>query len=121
MRRRCLLLAALLVLSVAPAAGAACTPAWRSLAPPSPGSYVNFFGGVSALSANDAWAVGEYDDLTGPLHSFASHWDGTGWTVVPTPNPGSGGVLDGVAALAPDDVWAVGYFFTNGDFNPLTI
>jgi hypothetical protein len=120
MRRRCLLATALLALALAPAAGAACTPAWRSLAPPSPGTYNNFFGGVAALSPDDAWAVGESDDL-GPLHTLAAHWNGTGWTVVPTPNPGTGGVLDGAAAVAPDDVWAVGYFFVDGNFNPLTI
>src|SRR4051794_15170465 len=120
MRRRCLLLAALLALACAPAASAACTPGWRSLAPPSPGSYGNFFGGVTALSPNDAWAVGAWDDLDAG-HTLAAHWDGSRWTVVPTPNPGTGGVLDGAAAVAPHDVWAVGYFFQGGNFNPLTI
>ena len=120
MRSRCLLASIVLAVALAPAAGAACTPSWRSLAPPSPGSYDNFFTAVAALSPNDAWAVGGYSNLDAG-HHLAAHWDGTSWTATPTPNPGTGGTLDGVAAIAPDDVWAVGYYFTNGNFNALTI
>src|SRR3954470_5097868 len=120
MCRRCLLVAALLSLALASGASAACTPGWRSSASPSPGSHNNFFGGVAAVSANDAWAVGAADDLDSG-HTLAAHWNGTKWTVIPTPSPGSFGVLDGAAAVAPDDVWAVGYYFVGGNFTPLTI
>jgi len=58
---------------------------------------------VTATSASDAWAVGR-NDLTGS--SLVEHWDGTAWTVVPTP-AGSGG-LDEVAAKTPGTAWAVG-------------
>src|SRR5205823_1467931 len=37
------------------------------------------------------------------------HWDGTSWSVVPSPSPGTTlNRLSGVAALAADDVWAIG-------------
>jgi hypothetical protein len=63
--------------------------------------------GISADATNDVWAVG-----TAALFSTViEHYDGGNWSVVSSPNAGSGwNVLDGVAALAPNNVWAVGYY-----------
>jgi len=64
--------------------------------------------GISAAATNDVWAVGN----VGVSTTFTEHWDGTTWTVVPSPSPGAdkGGsdVLFGVVAFAPNDVWAAG-------------
>jgi hypothetical protein len=83
--------------------------------PPGPGSGIpaGAFHEVSALSSADAWAVGEVD-TGGPagLHTLAAHWNGSGWTRVATPSPGtgiSGSTLDGVSAVSASDAWAVGY------------
>ena len=56
------------------------------------------------MAGNDAWAVGEYLDGSGPNRTLAEHWNGTSWSVVPSPN----GYLYGVAAVTANDVWAVG-------------
>jgi hypothetical protein len=42
----------------------------------------SYFGGVTALAPDDAWAVGATS--AGPL---AEHWNGTKWRVVATPKP----------------------------------
>jgi hypothetical protein len=72
-------------------------------------------GPLSALSPANVWAVG-----TGPgaptggfsAHPTAviEHWDGTSWSVVPSPNPNPSGnnSLGAVAAVSANDVWAVG-------------
>ncbi|HET9494307.1 MAG TPA: hypothetical protein VFR15_08760 [Chloroflexia bacterium] len=66
--------------------------------------------GVDVLSANDVWAVG-YDQSSGIPRTFAMHWDGTAWTVAPTPNVGTGAnSLHSVSAVSSNDVWAVGYW-----------
>jgi hypothetical protein len=63
--------------------------------------------GVSADAPNDAWAVGQQSG--DPIKTFATHWNGTNWTSVGTPNVGTGNNhLNGVLALAPNNVWAVG-------------
>jgi hypothetical protein len=63
--------------------------------------------GVSADAPNDAWAVGQQSG--DPIKTFATHWNGTNWTSVKTPNVGTGnGHLNAVLALAPNNVWAVG-------------
>jgi hypothetical protein len=69
------------------------------------GAFHGFFRAVSADADNDIWAVGYSGNDT-----FSEHYDGTGWTLVRTPNVGTGpNSLGGVVALAPDDVWAMGY------------
>ena len=65
--------------------------------------------GVAATSANDAWAVGQYQSASGPLRTLIMHWNGTAWARVPSPNPDpAGDTLSGVAAVSATDAWAVG-------------
>jgi hypothetical protein len=101
------------------AAAASCLPG-AEMQPVSPGTKVNEFQGVAVLTACDAWAVGfDSDDPSNDSSSrvdkaLIEHWDGTSWTVVPTPEPGSiKNELAGVRAVSSKDVWAVG-FFDNG-------
>jgi hypothetical protein len=62
------------------------------------------------VGANNVWAVGNTDN--GPVKTLIEHWDGTSWTVVPSPSPGSGfdDELSGVAATSATNIWAVGQF-----------
>jgi hypothetical protein len=96
--------------SAARAQAAPCQ-SWTSTLPPSPGTGDNQFFGVTALSACNVWAVGAYRAVpTGPLLSLAEHWNGTAWTVVPTPNPGtSTNFLRAVSAFSASNIWAVGH------------
>jgi hypothetical protein len=69
--------------------------------------------GISAVSANDIWALGytgKYDSYPGGAdeHPLAFHWDGTGWTATPAPATAGPARYLGVAAVAANDVWAVG-------------
>jgi hypothetical protein len=86
--------------------------AFRQVSSPNPEDQ-NYFYGVSALSATDAWAVGLTWPSTGSYQSFTAHWDGAQWTRIPSPNPDYDPVLRGVAALSSNNVWAVGT--VNGD------
>jgi hypothetical protein len=73
--------------------------------------------GVAAIAANDVWAVGRTGSST-----LTIHWDGTGWSHVPSPNLSTGrSFLFGVDAVAADDVWAVGYYGPQGSGYPLTL
>jgi hypothetical protein len=73
---------------------------------------------VTAASANDIWAVGNFSYSgygRGPV-TLIEHWNGRDWSVVPSPSPGTpGNSLWGVAAVSANDAWAVGsYFSTDG-------
>jgi hypothetical protein len=84
---------------------------WSHVASPNPSSTSNELAGVSATSATDAWAVGDYkDDTTGALDTLILHWDGTSWSQVTSPNPSQHRQwLGGVSADSATDAWAVGY------------
>ena len=65
---------------------------------------------AAAVSGNDVWAVGASHDGTLPSRTLIQHWNGSEWTIVPSPSPDSQfNELRGVTALGPTDVWAVGY------------
>lgn len=95
-----------------------CAWSWNIVPSPSPDPRGNLLTGVAAVSPSDVWAVGgsggRYSN--GLRNTLVEHWDGSSWSVVASPNPGSGlNELTGVAAGGPDDVWAVGYTSDGGD------
>jgi hypothetical protein len=85
--------------------------AWTIVPSPNPPNDVQSqLHSVSAASANDVWAVGASHDGTLPSRTLIQHWDGTRWSIVPSPSPDNQlNELRGVAALSATDAWAVGY------------
>lgn len=89
---------------------------WRQVTSPNINGGANQLFGITAISANDIWAVGSAAGA--PL---SLHWDGGAWKVVPV-SLGSGlssEKLTAVSASAGNDVWAVGDgkgIFTNKTF-----
>jgi uncharacterized repeat protein (TIGR01451 family) len=100
----------LIVLSltrVQPARAATNSASWSVDASPSPGLDAVLYG-TTVISPTDGWAVGYVNDGV-TYHSLSEHWDGSSWTVVPSPNEGSGAnIFHGVDAVSASDVWAVG-------------
>lgn len=88
---------------------------WQQVPMPSPrGANEVQLNAVTAASAADVWVVGDWAGV-GTHNNYAAlteHWDGSRWTIVPTPRIGYGRRLFGVAALSPTNVWAVGYYGT---------
>jgi len=71
---------------------------------------------VKANSPTDVWAVGKSSNAaTGSATTLTEHWNGTAWSIVPSPSPGSGGSLTGVTTSnASNSVWAVGVTQSSG-------
>jgi hypothetical protein len=81
----------------------------------------NVLNGVAARSQNDVWAVGWHDSEAQSSNdhlNYAQHWDGSAWSIVPTPNPPPRAPnyapyrshLQDVAVVGKSEAWAVGYF-----------
>lgn len=97
---------------------------WQVIPTPSVGSGPNYLWGVTALATNDVWAVG-YSTASNkpppgqynvPTKTLIIHYDGTGWTVVPSPNMGphsqyQNNQLRGITAVSPNDIWGFGSYF----------
>jgi hypothetical protein len=97
---------------------------WNIVPSPSPGTIGASLGGVDAISANNAWAVGEYIDDEDASRTLVERWNGSAWTVVPSPNQGvENNVLSDVAAVGPSDVWAVGNYLdaATGNYRTLSL
>jgi hypothetical protein len=81
--------------------------AWSFVAPPTE-SGDQFGEGVTAISPDDVWVVGDTDSQT----TVSAHWNGTTWSMVSTPSLVSTDSLDfltAVSGVSADDVWASGY------------
>jgi hypothetical protein len=87
--------------------------AWSIVPAANPGSDLIFWS-LTALAADDVWAVG-VQGTSGPL---AEHWDGSSWSVVPLENPGIRSEFLGVAA-AGSSVFATGVSDDPGPYNTL--
>jgi hypothetical protein len=100
-----------LAVVVLPALATAAALAWTIVPTPNKGSLSNGFNAVSVAPDGTTWAAGHwYDGPSAAYRTLAARWNGAQWSLVPTPNVGSGyNDLSGVAALSPDDAWAVGY------------
>jgi hypothetical protein len=91
---------------------------FRAVRVPRPANRQSWFNGVLALSPTNAWAVGESTDPQADnqdQRTLIEHWDGTSWTIVPSPNPFvdgfSGDVLTAIDGVGPNDIWATGWAF----------
>jgi len=104
---------------------------WKGAKTPSVGNGANQLNGVLALAPNDVWAVGFSTPEPPPTEdatlTLIEHFDGTSWTVVPSPNVGPKSIyqsnrLFGLTANSPTDIWAFGsYFAASGSENQMTL
>ena len=67
----------------------------------------NVLNSVSAVAANDVWAVGYSGSVPGQ-QTLIMRWNGREWNLVPGANPRKNSALNSVASISAKDVWAVG-------------
>ncbi|WP_242889659.1 hypothetical protein [Actinomadura litoris] len=89
---------------------------WRAVPVDQVAGHSSSLWSVTAISADDVWAVGRTIGIDGKGGALTEHWDGQRWQIVPSPfdQPTSTttGSLLRVTARAPDDVWAGGATYT---------
>lgn len=99
---------------------------WRRVSSPTPGGTgarrdFSTLASVSAVSAHDVWAVGEFiNRKTRKGQTLTLRWNGRRWRRVASPNPGTSStatgfsMLNSVSAVGRHDIWAVGEFERHG-------
>src|SRR5687767_5653301 len=99
-----------------------CVTGWRHVPSPSTGIRQNNLKDIVVVSDNDIWAVGYYRNSNQLLQSLILHWDGSQWTIVPSPNVGSAHtMLHGVSAVSATDIWAVGTSVVGTSYQTVTM
>jgi hypothetical protein len=93
---------------------------WQVIASPSKGTVnrvPNVLTSVVALAPDDVWAVGFADTEIDVSKTLTLHWNGTSWSIVPSPSPGGlfGIRLSGVTAVNPNDLWTAGQYNPHGE------
>jgi hypothetical protein len=92
---------------LSPASAAAA--AWSVVPSPNNGTGSNFLQGVSCASAGSCTAVGYYYSTGGTTRTLAESWNGTKWSVVPSPSNGTAANdLDSVSCVSARACTAVG-------------
>jgi hypothetical protein len=76
---------------------------------------------VSFVSASESWAVGSVGVAERANQTLIEQFNGSAWSVVPSPNQGTGNnALNGVSMI-PGAGWAVGYAQVSGKYQPLAL
>jgi hypothetical protein len=107
-----------------PLTGPACNPLFASVASPNSANAFNELESTAAILPTDIWAVGFSNSgaVNAVDQNLVEHYNGTIWSFVPVPQPGSGSNdLGGVAATDSNDVWAVGNTESGGLFQTLAL
>jgi len=97
--------------------------------PVPPGSSGSILGGVTCLDAQRCWAAGSQGPFGGgggsnfQPNSFIESWNGTSWSIEPTPNVTALSFLDSITCLRGTGCWAIGAALVNvsgsqGGFGP---
>jgi hypothetical protein len=89
----------------------ACAVTWHVVPSPDVVSATVRLAGITGSGPHDLWAAGSaaYGGSYPMTRTVAEHWDGTQWSLVPSPNPGfTEAVFARVVARAGNDVWASG-------------
>lgn len=104
---------------------------WTQASTPNVGTGANQLNAVLALGPNDVWAVGFSTPTPPPTEdatlTLIEHFDGTSWSVVPSPNVGPNSQfqsnrLFGLTANSASDIWAFGsYFESDGSGHQKTL
>ncbi len=97
------------------ATGAAASP-WKQVTTPNVGTNDNTLEAIAGRSPTDIWAVGTQLPTANAtiVRTLAIHYNGTTWSVVPTPANGpEASSFYGVAALPDGTAWAVGIHTAN--------
>ena len=80
---------------------------WNIVTSPNVPGFSNILQAISVVSVNDIWAVGYSTDTNFNNFTLTLHWNGSAWSIVPSPIVNDD-LLFGVDAVASNDVWAVG-------------
>jgi hypothetical protein len=82
--------------------------------PPRPRA-IDTFSSVWCVSATACTAAGNYYTSSGRSRTLIESWNGTSWSIVPSPSRASGSSLDGVSCVSATVCTAVGsYINTSG-------
>lgn len=100
--------------------------AWSIVPSPNVKNHGNILFSITANSPTDMWAVGSKTAPNVPVETLALHFNGSKWSIVPTPNVVTTGDLNqntllSARANAANDVTAVGFVLDGDNQREITL
>jgi hypothetical protein len=83
---------------------------WSIVPAPKLGGFGGTLFAVTAISANNIWAVGVHGVNQYTQDPLVEHWDGTQWSAIGNSSNGDYNFLLGVSFVSPNNGWAVGTY-----------
>jgi hypothetical protein len=96
---------------------------WSLIPSPTDGAEQTFIlSAVTCASASECWAVGYYNTSSAQelAQTLIERWNGTSWTIVPSPNA-QGNALSSVTCASASECWAVGSHIERWNGNSWTV
>jgi hypothetical protein len=73
--------------------------------------------GIAAVGPGNVWAVGYAGNVSSASDTaLIEHWNGTAWSIVPSPDPATSQDLYAVSGVSASDVWAVGQSYNSSPY-----
>ncbi len=89
---------------------------WTTIPSLDPSTPANILTAVSCIDPSDCWATGATDAASGQNTTpvpYIENWNGSAWTVEPSPNVLAFGWLDGLTCVRATGCYATGFSATN--------
>jgi len=100
-----------------PSTTAAASPSWSIVPSANTGSsFTNQLNGVSCVSASNCMAVGSANNSSAAPQTLVEQWNGTAWSIQPSPNTGTSDTLNAVSC-APEVYGSGAFCVAVGSYN----
>jgi len=96
---------------------------WNVVSTPNPGASINSLSQGAVVSPTDIWAVGNYSNNGTTYQTLIEQWNGSAWSFVPSPSPGSVFNYLNAITVTPgtNSLWAVGNYANSSSGPFLTL
>lgn len=94
---------------------------WTRTSSPSPDTDYLDLSAVAAIRPTDVWVAGDYSDGDSVFRTLIQHYDGHVWSIVPTPNLGTGSNYLTAMTVLDGRPWAVGRAYDGKHYRPMVL
>lgn len=94
---------------------------WTRVSSPSPDTDYLDLGAIAAISRRDVWVAGDYTGSDSLSRTLVEHYDGQAWSIVPSPNLGTGNNYLTALTVLNGRPWAVGRAYDGANYRPLAL
>lgn len=94
---------------------------WTRVSSPSPVTDYLDLGAIAAISPSDVWVAGDYRVSDTVFRTFVEHYNGHAFSIVPSPNLGTGRNYLTALTVLDGRPWVVGRADDGANFRPLAL